>query len=132
MQERDLSEYDPATSSSSKNLSCSNQLCKSRTNCKSLKDPCPYIAEYASEDTSSSGYLVEDVLHLASVSKHATQSSVQASVIIGCVYVVFSFSVHQPDIYVLKLMILSATCFISSAVVGSKLAVIWMEQLQMA
>ncbi|XP_031273049.1 aspartic proteinase-like protein 1 isoform X2 [Pistacia vera] len=82
--ERDLSEYDPATSSSSKNLSCSNQLCKSRTNCNSLKDPCPYVAEYASEDTSSSGYLVEDVLHLASVSKHATQSLVQASVIIGC------------------------------------------------
>ncbi|KAJ0086353.1 hypothetical protein Patl1_08472 [Pistacia atlantica] len=84
VQERNLSEYDPAASSSSKNLSCSNQLCKSRTNCNSLKDPCPYIAEYASEDTSSSGYLVEDVLHLASVSKHATQSSVQASVIIGC------------------------------------------------
>ncbi|KAJ0024910.1 hypothetical protein Pint_08289 [Pistacia integerrima] len=84
VQERDLSEYEPATSSSSKNLSCSNQLCKSRTNCNSLKDPCPYVAEYASEDTSSSGYLVEDVLHLASVSKHATQSLVQASVIIGC------------------------------------------------
>ncbi|KAL9449914.1 hypothetical protein AB3S75_011781 [Citrus x aurantiifolia] len=39
---------------------------------------------YSTEDTSSSGYLVDDILHLASFSKHAPQSSVQSSVIIGC------------------------------------------------
>ncbi|XP_044509881.1 aspartic proteinase-like protein 1 isoform X2 [Mangifera indica] len=82
--ERDLSEFDPTISSSSKNLSCGDQLCKPHSNCKSLKDPCPYIAQYASQDTTSSGYLVEDVLHLASVSNYASKSSVQASVIIGC------------------------------------------------
>ncbi|KAK3230812.1 hypothetical protein Dsin_002693 [Dipteronia sinensis] len=82
--DRELSEYDPSLSRSSKNLSCSHQLCKSRANCKTLNDPCPYIAEYSTEDTSSSGYLVEDILHLASVSKHASKSSVQASVVFGC------------------------------------------------
>ncbi|KAJ4701283.1 aspartic proteinase-like protein 1 [Melia azedarach] len=81
--DRNLSEYDPSLSSSSKNVSCSHRLCKSRLNCKTWKDPCPYIAEYSSEDTTSSGYLVEDILHLASSSKHAPQNSVQASVIIG-------------------------------------------------
>ncbi|KAL9446775.1 hypothetical protein AB3S75_014439 [Citrus x aurantiifolia] len=82
--DRNLSEYDPSSSSSSKNVSCSHHLCKSRSSCKSLKDPCPYIADYSTEDTSSSGYLVDDILHLASFSKHAPQSSVQSSVIIGC------------------------------------------------
>ncbi|XP_024952705.2 aspartic proteinase-like protein 1 isoform X3 [Citrus sinensis] len=82
--DRNLSEYDPSSSSSSKNVSCSHPLCKSRSSCKSLKDPCPYIADYSTEDTSSSGYLVDDILHLASFSKHAPQSSVQSSVIIGC------------------------------------------------
>ncbi|KAK2659651.1 hypothetical protein Ddye_006184 [Dipteronia dyeriana] len=82
--DRELSEYDPSLSRSSKNLSCSHQLCKSQANCKTLNDPCPYIAEYSTEDTSSSGYLVEDILHLASVSKHASKSSVQASVVFGC------------------------------------------------
>lgn len=84
MQDKDLSEYSPSFSSTSKHLPCSHNLCKLSTNCKGPKEPCPYIAEYDTENTSSSGFLVEDKLHLASVSDHATQNHVQASVIFGC------------------------------------------------
>ncbi|XP_062145867.1 aspartic proteinase-like protein 1 isoform X2 [Alnus glutinosa] len=84
MLDKDLSEYSPSFSSTSKHLPCSHNLCKLSTNCKGLKEPCPYIAEYETENTSSSGFLVEDKLHLASVSDHATQNHVQASVILGC------------------------------------------------
>lgn len=90
MQDRDLSEYRPSLSNTSKNLPCSHHLCKQNTNCEGPdeKEPCSYIAEYNSENTSSSGFLVEDKLHLASVSDNATQNHVQASVILGCVYIV--------------------------------------------
>ncbi|KAK8677898.1 hypothetical protein V6N13_143418 [Hibiscus sabdariffa] len=82
--DKDLSEYTPSLSSSSKNLSCSHQLCESSSYCKGPNDPCPYIIEYDSANTSSSGYLVEDKLHLKSFIDHAVESSIQASVIIGC------------------------------------------------
>ncbi|XP_022773173.1 aspartic proteinase-like protein 1 [Durio zibethinus] len=82
--DKDLSEYNPSLSSSSKNLSCSHQLCESSSYCKRPNDPCPYIIEYDSDNTSSSGYLVEDKLHLKSFTDHAAESLVQASVIVGC------------------------------------------------
>ncbi|XVF36775.1 hypothetical protein REPUB_Repub19eG0087500 [Reevesia pubescens] len=82
--DKDMSEYTPSSSSSSKNLSCNHQLCESSSYCKGPNDPCPYIIEYDSDNTSSSGYLVEDKLHLKSFTDHATESSVQASVIVGC------------------------------------------------
>ncbi|CAK9174257.1 unnamed protein product [Ilex paraguariensis] len=84
MLDRDLSEYSPSKSNTSKRLSCSHQLCEGSPNCKSPKEPCPYIVDYLSENTSSSGYLFQDQLHLASVTGHGPQSSVQASIIIGC------------------------------------------------
>ncbi|XVE55441.1 hypothetical protein DITRI_Ditri03aG0158900 [Diplodiscus trichospermus] len=84
VQDKDLSEYTPSLSSSSKNLSCSHQLCESSSYCKGPNDPCPYIIEYDTDNTSSSGYLVEDKLHLKSFTDHAAESSVQASVIVGC------------------------------------------------
>lgn len=81
---RDLNEYSPSLSSTSKPLSCNDQLCELGSDCKSSKDPCPYLASYYSENTSSSGLLIEDRLHLAPFSEHASRSSVWASVIIGC------------------------------------------------
>ncbi|XP_015571415.2 aspartic proteinase-like protein 1 [Ricinus communis] len=84
--DRDLSEYRPSLSTTSRHLSCNHQLCELGSHCKNLKDPCPYIADYADPNTSSSGFLVEDILHLASVSddSNSTQKRVQASVILGC------------------------------------------------
>ncbi|KAF8404541.1 hypothetical protein HHK36_009428 [Tetracentron sinense] len=84
MQDKDLSEYSPSGSSTSKNLSCSHQLCELGSNCKSPKQPCPYIVKYYSDNTSSSGLLVEDTINLASYNDHASKSLVQAPVIIGC------------------------------------------------
>ncbi|GKV09267.1 hypothetical protein SLEP1_g20792 [Rubroshorea leprosula] len=82
--DRDLNEYTPSLSSTSRNLSCSHELCEASPYCKSGNGLCPYIVEYDSDNTSSSGYLVVDKLHLKSVSDRAPQSSIQASVIIGC------------------------------------------------
>ncbi|KAE9595944.1 putative nepenthesin [Lupinus albus] len=82
--DRDLNEYSPSLSSTSRHLPCSHQLCDLSSECKGPKDPCPYKDQYASDNTSSSGFLIEDKLHLASDGRNAAQSSVQASIILGC------------------------------------------------
>ncbi|GFZ10018.1 eukaryotic aspartyl protease family protein [Actinidia rufa] len=82
--DRDLSEYIPLVSNTSKRISCSHHLCELSPTCKSPKEPCPYNVDYYSENTSSSGFLFEDELQLASVGDYVSQSLVQASVIIGC------------------------------------------------
>ncbi|XVF15127.1 hypothetical protein REPUB_Repub09cG0122700 [Reevesia pubescens] len=82
--DRDLSEYRPSGSSSSSHIPCSHQLCESNPNCKSSKQQCPYNIEYYTGNTSSSGLLFEDTLHLASAGGHTLNASVQAPVIIGC------------------------------------------------
>ncbi|XP_077212755.1 eukaryotic aspartyl protease family protein [Tasmannia lanceolata] len=82
--DRDLSVYRPSQSSTGKHLPCDHVLCESGSNCKSPKQPCPYISTYTSENTSSSGFLVEDTLYLASNSVHASTSTVQTPVVIGC------------------------------------------------
>lgn len=84
VQDRDLHEYKPSGSSTSKHVSCSHQLCESGPNCKSPKQQCPYTVNYYTENTSTSGLLVEDMLHLSSGSSDPLNASVQASVIIGC------------------------------------------------
>lgn len=84
MQDRDFNEYSPSLSSTSRHLPCSHQLCSPNSSCKHSKDPCPYFSDYPLDDnTSSSGFLIEDKLHL--VSNNATKNSVQASIIFGYV-----------------------------------------------
>ncbi|GLT68866.1 hypothetical protein SLA2020_410610 [Shorea laevis] len=82
--DRDLNEYRPSSSSTSRQVSCSHQLCEYGPNCKSAKQQCPYTIAYYTENTSSSGSLVEDVLHLTSANDDTFNASVQAPVIIGC------------------------------------------------
>ncbi|XP_045815841.1 aspartic proteinase-like protein 1 isoform X2 [Trifolium pratense] len=85
--DRDLNEYSPSRSLSSKHLSCSHRLCDTGSNCKTNKQQCPYTVNYLSENTSSSGLLVEDILHLQSSdgsSGSKSNSSVQAPVVFGC------------------------------------------------
>uniref|UniRef100_A0A6N2MV78 Peptidase A1 domain-containing protein n=1 Tax=Salix viminalis TaxID=40686 RepID=A0A6N2MV78_SALVM len=83
--DRDLSEYSPSLSSTSRHLPCDHQLCGWSSNCKSPKDPCPYIVNYYDfENTSSAGFLVEDKLHLASVGDHTARKMFQAPVVLGC------------------------------------------------
>ncbi|XP_020206897.1 aspartic proteinase-like protein 1 [Cajanus cajan] len=82
--DRDLNQYRPSLSSTSRHLPCGHQLCNQSSHCTSSKDPCPYFVKYYSDNTSSSGYLFEDKLHLASDGRHSIQKSVQASIILGC------------------------------------------------
>ncbi|XP_022963449.1 aspartic proteinase-like protein 1 [Cucurbita moschata] len=82
--DRDLSAYNPALSNTSQYLSCSHQLCAWSTTCKSPDDPCTYKRDYYTDNTSTSGFMIEDKLHLASFSKHGTQRLLQASVVLGC------------------------------------------------
>ncbi|XP_057528889.1 aspartic proteinase-like protein 1 isoform X2 [Amaranthus tricolor] len=82
MQDKNLNEYDPAGSNTSKLLTCSHRLCTQQENCKSSAQSCTYSVQYYSPDTSSSGQLVEDVLHLTSSSNNSP--NVKTSIIFGC------------------------------------------------
>ncbi|KAL2498777.1 Aspartic proteinase-like protein 1 [Abeliophyllum distichum] len=82
--DKDLSEYNPSGSSTGKTLSCSHQLCEFGLNCENPKQQCPYTVNYSSDETSTSGVLVEDVLLLVSGHTNAPNMSVRAPVIIGC------------------------------------------------
>ncbi|GKB07348.1 aspartic peptidase, partial [Tanacetum coccineum] len=84
MQDNDENEYNPSLSTTSKSITCSHQLCESDSTCKSPKQPCPYTANYASTATSSSGSLVEDILHLVSDGVNASNTYVRAPIAIGC------------------------------------------------
>lgn len=81
MQDKNLNEFSPSSSSTSKLLTCSHRLCTQQANCKAPNQSCPYNVQYYSEDTSSSGQLVEDVLHLSSSSN--SPSNIKASVVFG-------------------------------------------------
>ena len=81
MQDKNLNEYDPAGSNTSKLLTCSHRLCTQQENCKSSAQSCTYSVQYYSPDTSSSGQLVEDVLHLTSSSNNSP--NVKTSIIFG-------------------------------------------------
>ncbi|KAL8472045.1 hypothetical protein ACS0TY_029321 [Phlomoides rotata] len=82
--DRDLNEYNPSGSSTSKTLPCSHQLCEPGPDCPNPKQQCPYTVNYYSEDTSTSGFLVEDVLHLVPGPSDVSNKSVRAPIIVGC------------------------------------------------
>ncbi|XP_051139067.1 aspartic proteinase-like protein 1 isoform X2 [Andrographis paniculata] len=82
--DKELGEYSPAHSSSSKQVPCSHELCEMAPNCNTPKEHCPYATKYMSDDTSSSGFLFEDLLHLASAGGNTHNSSDRATVIVGC------------------------------------------------
>ncbi|CAI9282290.1 unnamed protein product [Lactuca saligna] len=84
LSDSDQNEYNPSHSNTSKSITCSHQLCELGPTCQNPKQPCPYTVKYASTDTSSSGSLVEDILHLASDGVNASNTYVRAPVIIGC------------------------------------------------
>lgn len=84
LSDNDESEYNPSHSNTSKSIACSHQLCELGPTCKNPKLPCPYLVNYASTETSSSGSLVEDILHLASDGVNVSNTYVRAPIIIGC------------------------------------------------
>ncbi|XP_061367723.1 aspartyl protease family protein 1-like [Gastrolobium bilobum] len=56
--------YDVKGSSTSQNVLCNSSLCEEQGQCPSSGGSCPYRVEYLSNGTSTTGFLVEDVLHL--------------------------------------------------------------------
>ncbi|KAL1207894.1 Aspartic proteinase-like protein 1 [Cardamine amara subsp. amara] len=84
---KDMNEYSPSSSSTSKVFLCSHKLCDSAPDCESPREQCPYTVNYISGNTSSSGLLVEDILHLTYNPKNRLMnvpSSVKARIVIGC------------------------------------------------
>lgn len=94
MQDRDLNEYNPSGSSTSQTISCSHQICELGPNCPNPKLQCPYTVKYYTDDTSTSGFLVEDVFHLVPGISDVSNKSVRAPVIIGCVFCFAHTSVY--------------------------------------
>ncbi|MBA0590343.1 hypothetical protein Gorai_019055 [Gossypium raimondii] len=78
----ELSIYDPKGSSTSKRVTCNSSLCAHRNQCLGTFSSCPYIVSYMSAQTSTSGVLLEDVLHLTTEDGHA--ELVEAYVTFGC------------------------------------------------
>ncbi|KAF5753069.1 hypothetical protein HS088_TW01G00987 [Tripterygium wilfordii] len=63
-QQIDFNIYSPSESSTSAEVNCSSSLCALQKQCSSARDTCPYKVQYLSNNTSTTGVLVEDVLHL--------------------------------------------------------------------
>lgn len=83
LQDFDLQIYNPNGSSTSKKVTCNNSLCMHRSQCPGTFSNCPYMVSYVSAETSTSGILVEDVLHLTKEDNH--HDLVEANVIFGLV-----------------------------------------------
>ncbi|XP_072968147.1 aspartyl protease family protein 1-like [Typha angustifolia] len=78
-----LNIYSPTQSTTSKNVPCTSGLCDLSRQCSAANSSsCPYVVQYLSANTSSSGTLVEDTLHL--IRETATPEAVEASIVFGC------------------------------------------------
>ncbi|XP_073295473.1 aspartyl protease family protein 1 [Primulina huaijiensis] len=78
----ELSIYDPDGSTTSQNVTCSNDLCSNHDSCSGTSNNCQYHVSYVSSETSTSGILVEDVLHLRTLENDV--DFVKAYVTFGC------------------------------------------------
>ncbi|KAJ3692823.1 hypothetical protein LUZ60_011918 [Juncus effusus] len=75
--------YDPKKSNTSENISCGSSQCDDvQSSCSGSEASCTYKISYLSDNTSSSGMLVEDVLYLTT--ETAQQKTMQASIVFGC------------------------------------------------
>ncbi|KAM3285680.1 aspartyl protease family protein 1 [Capsicum chacoense] len=77
-----LNIYSPNTSSTSKVVSCNSTMCGQRNRCLASRNACAYGVAYLSNNTSSTGVLVEDILHLET--NNAQQNSIDAPIALGC------------------------------------------------
>ncbi|KAF3790991.1 Aspartic proteinase-like protein 1 [Nymphaea thermarum] len=74
--------YSPNISTTGRYLPCSSDLCDSPALCSGTNSQCPYTFDYVSPNTSSSGVLVEDVLHL--ITEDSQPKAINPSVVFGC------------------------------------------------
>eukprot|EP00253_Pinus_taeda_P024143 PITA_24143 len=80
----DLQTYSPSASKTSKQVTCNNTLCDLQNQCSKSSDQCPYNVTYLSENTSSAGTLVEDVLYLIPGDGSQNGTVVKAPITFGC------------------------------------------------
>ncbi|CAN6200492.1 unnamed protein product [Urochloa humidicola] len=80
-----LRPYSPRSSSTSSQVTCADPLCDRPNGCSAAatNGSCPYGVRYVSANTSSSGVLVRDLLHLTRETPGRPQP-VNASVVFGC------------------------------------------------
>ncbi|CAN6220059.1 unnamed protein product, partial [Urochloa humidicola] len=79
--------YSPRSSSTSEQVTCADPLCDRPNGCSATTNgSCPYAVRYVSANTSSSGVLVRDVLHLTreAPGPGAATEAVQAPIVFGC------------------------------------------------
>ncbi|KAL3345903.1 hypothetical protein AABB24_024709 [Solanum stoloniferum] len=77
-----LNIYSRNTSSTSEVVPCNGTLCGQNRRCLASQNACAYGVAYLSNNTSSSGVLVEDILHLET--NNAQQKSIEAPIALGC------------------------------------------------
>nr|XP_043616722.1 aspartyl protease family protein 1-like isoform X2 [Erigeron canadensis] len=78
----DFNIYSPNTSSTSDKVPCNSSSCELRKECTGKTDICPYQVNYVSPNTSSTGILIEDILHLTT--EDSTMKAVNAKIKFGC------------------------------------------------
>ncbi|KAL9269156.1 Aspartyl protease family protein 1-like protein [Drosera capensis] len=83
-QEIDFNIYSLNSSSTGTLVSCNSSTCQSQYTgiCSATHNKCPYGLEYLSANTSAVGYLVEDVLHLAT--DVTPSKDIAVNVTLGC------------------------------------------------
>ncbi|KVH92273.1 Aspartic peptidase [Cynara cardunculus var. scolymus] len=79
-----LSIYSPTGSSTSKKITCNHSMCTHRHECPGSEafNTCPYSVSYVSSQTSTSGILMEDLLHLET--EDSNGQIIDAFVTFGC------------------------------------------------
>ncbi|XP_021728229.1 aspartyl protease family protein 1-like [Chenopodium quinoa] len=78
----DFNIYSLHTSSTGTQLPCTSPLCQNSLSCVSSEGRCPYGVHYLQANTSSSGYMVEDILHLSMNSNSSAR--INAKIPFGC------------------------------------------------
>ncbi|KAH7848268.1 hypothetical protein Vadar_000342 [Vaccinium darrowii] len=74
--------YSPNTSSTSEAVSCNSTFCEQPRQCSSRRHTCVYQVQYLSSNTSSTGLVVEDILHLTT--DDSQLKVIDAQVPLGC------------------------------------------------
>eukprot|EP00249_Psilotum_nudum_P002780 c15921_g1_i1 orf=184-1443(+) len=82
--EKDLNVYSPSSSRTSKRVTCDDSFCNMGDWCQTAQADCPYDVQYLSDNTSTSGILVEDVIYLSDGDRFGFNGSMATSVIFGC------------------------------------------------
>ncbi|XP_022739550.1 aspartyl protease family protein 1-like [Durio zibethinus] len=87
--------YSPNTSTTSSKVSCNSAMCKQQNKCSSPQSDCPYQVLYLSNGTSSTGILVEDVLHLTT--DDVKTKAIEANITFGCGQIQTGFDGAAPN-----------------------------------